>query len=77
MYFSEIIKLQFGKKNRHYSTLVCILLLFRTVIIPKKRPATPNFLSGSSNPHYKHFLFPQSHKLCRNTFVLGAGHRAL
>ena len=46
IHFAEIMKLQFGK-NRH--TLLCILLLFRIIVALlslKKRPTTPNFLSG-------------------------------
>ena len=30
MHYSEIIKLQFGKKKRH--TLLCILLFFRIIV---------------------------------------------
>ena len=46
MHFSEIIKLQFGKKHH---TLLCILLLFRIIkncrlVISKKCVVTPNFL---------------------------------
>ena len=57
MHFSEIIKLQFEKKN------AMLLHCFVFLIISKKCVVTPNFLS-------EFLLFPHSHKPCKNTLVL-------
>ena len=47
MHFSEIIKLQFGKK---FHALFCIFMLFIIIValrtISKKCVVTPNFLLG-------------------------------
>ena len=49
MHFSEIVKLPVGKKKAPH-TLLCILLLFRTIycclIISEKCMVTPNFPFG-------------------------------
>ena len=44
MHFSEIIKLQFGKK-RH--TLLCILLFFRIILLPDYLKKMHGFLQFS------------------------------
>ena len=60
MHFSEIIKLQFGKK-RH--TLLCILLLFRIIVAwlsLKNAWLPPISLNLAFNTRYQDLLFPHS-----------------
>ena len=70
MHFSEITKLQFGKKKRH--TLLCILGLFRIIValLSLKNMWLPPIFFLDSNSLYKDLLFPHSHKLRKNTSVL-------
>ena len=46
MHFSEIIKLQFGKKTGYIALYFAAFLNNCCLIISKKCVATPNFLSG-------------------------------
>ena len=70
MHFSEIIKLQFGKKR---PTLLCILLLFRIIVAwlsLKNAWLPPISLNLAFNTRYQNLLFPHSDKLCKNTLPL-------
>ena len=69
MHFSEIIKLQFGKK-RH--TLLCFLLLFRIIVaqLSLKNAWLPPISFLDFNTHYQDLLnFPHSDKPCENTLL--------
>ena len=71
MHFSEIIKLQFGKK-RH--TLLCILLLFRISVayLSLKNAWLPPIFFLDFNSRYQDLLFPHSDKPGENTsFLVG------
>ena len=69
MHFSEIIKLQFGKK-RH--TLLCILLLFRIIVawLSLKNAWLPPIFFMDFNTRYQDLLFPHGDKPCKNTSLL-------
>ena len=70
MHFSEIIKLQFGKKR---PTLLCILLLFRIIVTwlsLKNAWLPPISLNLAFNTRYRDLLSPHSNKLCKNTLLL-------
>ena len=69
MHFSEIIKFQFGKKAIHCFEFYCFLELL-LLNYPQKMPC---YLFSFWIPvvHTKGILFPNSHKLCKNTSLLG------
>ena len=69
MHFSEIIKLQFGKK-RH--TLLCILLLFKIIVakLSLKNAWLPPIFFLDFNSRYQDLLFWHSDKPCKNTSLL-------
>ena len=69
MHFSEILKLQFGKK-RH--TLLCILLIFKIIVAKlslKNAWLLPIFFLDF-NSRYQDLLFSHSDKPCKNTSLL-------
>ena len=75
MHFSEIIKLQFGKKR---PTLYCTTHFFgdnqATIIVAwlslKNAWLPPISLNLAFNTRYQDLLFPHSDKPCKNTLLL-------
>ena len=66
MHFSEIIKLQFGKKPH---TLLCFLLLFKIIVakLSLKNAWLPPIFFLNFNSRYQDLLFLHSDKPCKNT----------
>ena len=71
VHFSEIIKVQFGKKKRH--TLLCFVLFFRIIVayLSLKNVWLPPIFFLDFNGPCGDLLSPHSNKLCKNTSLLG------
>ena len=69
MHFSEIIKLQYGKKSH---TLLCILLFSRITVasLSLKTAWLPPIFFFSFNSPYLDLISPHSHKPHKNTSLL-------
>ena len=69
MYFSEIIKLQFGEKCH---TFFCILSLFRILVahLSLKNVWLPAIFFKDSNSPYKDMLLPHSDETAQTYFFI-------